>query len=260
MGDFMSNIKVVTYNIRNVMIGDGINGFIHREGMAVAKIKKELPDVVCIQEGMPEIISALKNALTEYTFIFNGRNADFGGEGLCVAFRNATIELCGLDCFWHSKTPYIPESKDKESGCPRICQRALLKHLESSKLFTFYNVHLDYLTPEIRLVQTEELFERIVEADERYNTPFFVLGDFNARPHEPTIDYFNNKAPLKMNDLTKDFEFTFHGYGNFEKKCKIDYIYYHTGDEYTYTAELWDDEIDGIYLSDHYPICVNIEF
>ena len=45
-----------------------------------------------------------------------------------------------------------------------------------------------------------------------------------------------------------------------QKKSKIDYIYYHTGDEYTYTAELWDDEIDGIYLSDHYPICVNIEF
>ena len=63
----ISSMKVVTYNIRNQWIGDGINGFIHREGMVVAKIKKELPDVVCIQEGMPEIISALKNGLPEYT-------------------------------------------------------------------------------------------------------------------------------------------------------------------------------------------------
>lgn len=50
------------------------------------------------------------------------------------------------------------------------------------------------------------------------------------------------------------------GYGNFEKAVKIDYIYYHTKDKYSYTAELWDDEIDGIYLSDHYPVCVNVKF
>ena len=25
-------------------------------------------------------------------------------------------------------------------------------------------------------------------------------------------------------------------------------------------AELWDDELDGIYLSDHYPVCVTVEF
>ncbi len=256
----MSKLKVVTYNIRNQWIGDGINGFIHREGMAVSKIKKELPDVICIQEGIPKIISALKNGLPEYTFIFNGRNADFGGEGLCVAFRNATMELCGLDCFWHSKTPYIPASKDKESCCPRICQRAMLKHLESAELFSFYNVHFDFITPEIRLVQAEELFERIVEADERYKTPFFVLGDFNANPQEATIDYFNNKAPLKMKDLTDEFDFTFHAYGDFEKTTKIDYIYYHSDSEYKYKSELWDDEIDGIYLSDHYPVCVELEF
>ena len=63
-----------------------------------------------------------------------------------------------------------------------------------------------------------------------------------------------------MTDLTDKFEFTFHGYGNFEKAVKIDYIYYHTKDKYSYTAELWDDEIDGIYLSDHYPVCVNVKF
>jgi endonuclease/exonuclease/phosphatase family metal-dependent hydrolase len=88
----------------------------------------------------------------------------------------------------------------------------MLKHLESKKLFTFYNVHFDYLTPEIRLVQAKELFERIVEADERYKTPFLVLGDFNAKPHEETINYFNNNAPLKMTDLTDKFDFTFAGH------------------------------------------------
>lgn len=253
------NLKVTTFNIRNQWIGDGINGFIHRQGMVADKIRREKPDVICFQECIPQIAESLKVCLPEYTFIFNGRCKGFTGEGLCIAFLNNTIELCGLECFWLSPTPYIPESKDEESICPRICQRAMLKQKNSENIYNIYNVHLD-LTPEIRLIQIKELFERIVDAQQKYEIPFFIMGDFNAEPTEETIRYIINNSNFAIKNLTHNIGYTFHGYNVPDVKLeKIDYIFFSADFEYNYSIEAWKDEIDGIYLSDHYPICATIE-
>ena len=61
-----------------------------------------------------------------------------------------------------------------------------------------------------------------------------------------------------LRDVTKNIPFTFHGYGTVQEK--IDYIYL-SGSlaAKVDTVEVWDDEKAGIYLSDHYPVCVTAE-
>ena len=56
------NIKIVTYNLRCIWKGDGINGFIHRAGMIFDKINAELPDIIAFQEAIPKHIEFLKTA------------------------------------------------------------------------------------------------------------------------------------------------------------------------------------------------------
>ena len=59
-------------------------------------------------------------------------------------------------------------------------------------------------------------------------------------------------------DVTENIPVTFHAYGN--KKLKIDYIYLSSSlADKLCSVEIWDDEQAGIYLSDHYPICAELE-
>ena len=58
--------------------------------------------------------------------------------------------------------------------------------------------------------------------------------------------------------MTKEVGGTYHDYGKVSEK--IDYIY--TTEEFTQrtvSVEKWTDSHAGIYLSDHYPICITIK-
>jgi endonuclease/exonuclease/phosphatase family metal-dependent hydrolase len=90
--------------------------------------------------------------------------------------------------------------------------------------------------------------------------PTLLLGDFNAEPGSESIRATDAHIAPRLYDLTRDIPVTFHGYGN-EPPCKIDYIYAtETLKNAVRSVCLWDDEMNGIYLSDHYPICAEFEF
>lgn len=59
-------------------------------------------------------------------------------------------------------------------------------------------------------------------------------------------------------DLTGGTDGTFHDYGR-QKAEKIDYIF---GDSVLICREvtIWDESWNGVYLSDHYPVCVRLKF
>ena len=87
-----------------------------------------------------------------------------------------------------------------------------------------------------------------------------LLGDFNAEPGAPELaPLFAPGAPLGLRDVTDGVEVTFHGfyYGS-EPPAKIDYIFA-TPELACRRLAVWRDEADGVYLSDHYPLCAALE-
>ena len=64
--------------------------------------------------------------------------------------------------------------------------------------------------------------------------------------------------PVKLTDLTHDSGPSFHGFGNALVCKKIDYIFSDVNVK-DYKLECWKDEHNGIYLFDHYPVCVTLE-
>ena len=262
------NLKIVSYNLRSVWNkGDGVNCFIHRAGMILDKIGQEQPDVICFQECIPTHADFLRKYLNGYTFICNQRNADYSGEGLALAIKTGVIELYGLDVFWLSDTPRVPGSRfEIQSKCPRICQCIMLRDIRSGKLFRIYNVHLDHVSDSARILGIRQLLDYAEERQKEAELPLFILGDFNAKPDSETIKYCDGFEALPIVDLTRDTGGTYHGYGNSPKEPerklpeKIDYIY--TDRETAgkpHIVELWTDELNGIYLSDHYPVALSIE-
>lgn len=253
-------MKIVTFNLRCVWEGDGVNSFVNRAAQVYMKIKAEQPDVIGFQEGVPRIIDLLREMLTGYTVIFNQRSADFGGEGLAIAVRNETVSLIGMDFFWLSDTPSVPGSRFAEQSlCPRITQCALCRRVSDGKLFRFYNVHLDHESDSARILGIKCIMQKIKEDIARYDFPFFLVGDFNAIPGSETVAFCDSYAEVPMVELSKEVGGTYHGFGRREP-VKIDYIYADsaTAASLDYTAERWEDSCQGVYLSDHYPVCVNI--
>lgn len=249
--------KIVTFNLRYLYDGDGVNSYIHRSGMIRNKINLEKADVIGFQEATPQIIDDLIENIPEYHVIYNGRDADLGGEGLAIALRKETVELMNFDSFWLSETPYVPGSRNEiQSACPRICQQVLVRLRRTNKTCWIFNNHLDHFQDDMsRILEIKQVMERVKECKERWKAPVFILGDLNSVPQSEVINYCNNYQDVKLTDLTVNSGPTFHGFGKAEIFKKIDYIFSDI-DSKDFKVECWKDECNGIYLSDHYPICV----
>ena len=254
-------MKIVTYNVRGAWNGDGVNSFIHRVGMMLDKIDKEMPDVICFQEVAERIAEFLDRHMPEYHLIYNGRYANRRGEGLATAVRRASVETLGQDCFWLSPTPNVPGSRfEEQSDCPRICQALTLRMKGVDEPFYVYNVHLDHIGAQARILGINQVLERICKDAQSARLPMFMLGDFNDLPGSEPIDFCDEYKAFPIVELTKDCDITFHNFGKKEPPYRIDYIYADTdtaGKEHR--VEMWTDVLNGIYLSDHYPVALEIE-
>ena len=252
------SFKIVTFNIRFRYDGDGVNSFIHRLAIIRNKIKAEKPDVIGFQEIISPMVQDLEECLPEYTFLYCGRDADYGGEGLALALRKDTVALADYDGFWLSETPYVPASRYRDSVCPRVGQQALVRVKKTNHRFWVFNAHLDHHPDDaIRTGQLKILLERMAVCKAQRNVPAFVMGDFNAMPGNETIDLCAHYA---IADLAADCGPTFHGFGKAPVRKKIDYIFSDVDTEKMPCAvACWEDACNGIYLSDHFPICVTLE-
>ncbi len=251
-------MKLVTFNIRCAWNNDGINSFRHRAGTILWRIREERPDIVAFQECTSQIMAFLRDSLPEYTVVFNQRNADLKGEGLATALRKEAVELLGLDAFWLSPTPFLPGSRyEEQSNCPRICQCLTLRC--EDKVFRVYNLHLDHVSDLARRLGMEAALRRVKEDRDKLPSPLFLLGDLNATPDSGVIAYAGDNPLLPLAELTAPVDYTFHAYGNQPAPYKIDYIFSDadTADQ-PHTVSTWTDEDDGIFLSDHYPVALDI--
>lgn len=255
-------LSLTTFNLRCAWNQDSINSFISRAGGIIEKIHEQAPQILCFQEGTDQNIDFLKRTLTDYHIIFNQRNADFGGEGLATAYRKDQFHLLALDSFWLSDTPHMPGSRFAEQSIyPRICQKLLFKRLSDGKLFRLYNVHLDHISEQAKILGIQCVLQHIEADAALLPLPFFILGDFNAEPDSETITFCKNYAPIPVKDLTAKIPVTFHNFGNMKDACKIDYIFADANiAALPYVTESWEDCVNGIYLSDHYPVRLEIAF
>lgn len=258
----MSKLKVVTFNIRCPWDEhDGINCQIHRMGAILDKLDTELPDAVCFQEVPVKTADFLTRHLPEYEVIWRGRDADLNGEGLAIALRRQTVEFMSADFFWLSPTPYVPGSRyEVQSNCPRICLSAMIRMKEDGKVIRLYDNHLDHRGEPARVLGMKQVVDAIAKAQSTMDFPVFVMGDMNDTPESECMTYARENAVYPLTDLTDGVDHTFHGFGTVPAPYRIDYIY---SDAETakkpHDVSVWKDEQDGIYLSDHYPICLTIK-
>lgn len=253
-------MKIVTWNIRCVWNdGDGINNFIHRAGFVYEKIMNERPEVIAFQEVTEPILACLKRLLCEYDFFGSFRSENYSGEGLFIAVRKDACALLSSDVFWLSPAPFSAGSRfENQSPCPRVCVSTKLRDKKTNEVFRVIDVHLDHVSDEARKEGLKCLFAFADDYTKKDGAPLVVLGDFNATPDSEAIRLCEKKS--EWTDVTKKISGTFHDFGRRKDPVKIDYIY--VTEELaarTENVSAWTDCVHGVYLSDHYPVCLTLK-
>lgn len=255
------DLKVVTFNIRCVWkgYGDGINSFVHRAGMVYEKILQEKADVIMFQEIREEHLELLKRMLPEYTFVGNFRDANYIEEGLYTAVLNERMQVLGFESYWLSPTPYVAGSRyENQSECPRVCINLKVRDMLSNKIFRVVNIHLDHISDEARIEGIQQVLKTTEERNQIDDMPTIIAGDFNAQPKSDTIRFCKNYDKFKFYEVTDKIAATFHNWG--KKAVKIDYIFATESIKNSVkSVYIWDDCDEGIYLSDHYPVCMEFD-
>lgn len=251
----------MTFNLRVDAEVDGINRFPRRKGRILEVIEKHKPHVIGFQEANDAMREWLSEALSGigYTVVGCGRNTDFRGESVPVAFLSDAFDLEMTDTKWLSPTPDVPGSTfgGDQSHCPRILTSAALKPREGRE-FLFLNTHLDHKGENARVLGSK--FVTSYLSDKRL--PFIVTGDMNALPDSPAINIFLSSAPngKKCIDATSGVGGTFHAFGrkSGDEKTKIDYVFTDMVCDASESFAVSEPPVDGIYVSDHDPVMAYI--
>ena len=251
-------MKFMSFNLRYDNEGDGINAFSNRISRVIETIKKEDPDVIGFQEVLGSMRKTIRENLKGYTTVGCGRDSDYHGEAMFIAFKTDAFELIEVNSVWLSETPSVPGSKYgyDHSGCPRMYTSILLKHDSMDKPFRFINTHLDHEGAKARVLEAEQLCRDL----DAYKEKFVLTGDFNATPETPEIKLITDKLSHKgCVDCSADLGPTFHDFGRRtpDKQIKIDYIFTDGICKNAYRVE--DIPVNGQYYSDHNAVVAEIE-
>ncbi len=253
--------RIVSFNLRcalewnaqedeNLAHGfDGENAWKYRKSIVVDYIKDVLPDVICFQEAQPKMVSYLEEKLgEEYGFCGTGRLAEskYFDEMCKIAYNKRAVTLVEDETFWLSPTPSVPGSKfeGQYSNIPRICTKAKFKSLTTGEEFFVYNAHLCLYEHIIH--QQYAMIEKDIA---KQGAVCFLCGDLNTTPNKIIGEY--NEG---LYDLTENVEYTFNHFG-LEKK-KIDYII--CNKKLNVAAYISKIIKNGVYISDHYPLTVDL--
>ena len=247
-------LKIMSFNLRVDNTGDGINSFTNRFHRVVEVLEQEKPDLVGFQEVTQGMRDRLRDQLPGYTVQGCGREKNYHGESMLIAYRTDAVELISLENIWLSPTPHVAGSTfgGDQSGCPRMFTSALVKHNDVPLPFYFINTHLDHVGKDARYLGATQLVQYISSHREY----FILTGDFNATPDAREIGLITKALEARgAVDCTAELGPTFHNFGRLpmEKRVKIDYIFTDGKCESAYVVE--DIPVEGQFYSDHNAVC-----
>tara|TARA_B100001758_G_scaffold237288_1_gene239232 strand:+ start:42 stop:875 length:834 start_codon:yes stop_codon:yes gene_type:complete len=255
--DSPNTLNIMTYNIRLDVEDDGLNQWDKRKKGLVYLIKEEDPDILGIQEGLPNQIEYLLEQLEEYSMIGEGRNGGNNGEYSAIYYKNKKLRLEKDETFWLSETPGKP-SIGWDAALNRIATFGVFATAKSNKKLVVYNSHFDHIGKVAREKSVNVILNHI-KGNNYLKNAIVVMGDFNAIPTAAPIKLLSENLDDSFNEFAIEKPFgTFNGFElNSKLTNRIDYIFTKNLDVYEY-KHIYKKLPNGLWPSDHLPIFVSI--
>jgi len=122
-------LNIMSFNLRYSTKKDKEDAWDHRKEGVVSLIMNYRPDVLGIQEGLPEMIDYLKKNLSLYKYW--GRSRSFLDEQCGIFYRKDMFLKVDGGHFWLSNTPEVSGSRSFGNNHVRMCSFVKLKYKRS---------------------------------------------------------------------------------------------------------------------------------
>ncbi len=261
-------LKLLSFNIRQGRADDGDNHWSLRKDLVGELIRRDLPDVLGVQEAYRFQLDEIRAGIPEYREAGSGRDGGDQGEYSAILFRKDRFKLIDSDTFWLSETPHEP-SAHWGNHYHRICTWVRLRDRRSGRYFYVYNTHMDHQSQPAR-EQGVRLIMRTIAARPTPD-PFILMGDLNAGEQNNVIRYLKGEpvldepSPIAMRDSWRVVHShdrdcgTISRFTGSREPYKIDYILVPPQAQ-VLAAEILREHHEGRYPSDHYPISARVRF
>ena len=251
-------LNVMTYNIRLDNASDKENAWPHRKTFLSSQVLFLEPDILGVQEALPNQVDDLKEALVDYKFIGVGREGDHKGEYSGIYYNSKKVEVEYEDTFWLSSTPE-KVSMGWDAACERVCTYGLFKIKESQQKIWVFNTHLDHIGQTARKEGMQLILDKIKTVNSG-NLPVLIMGDFNVEPDSEVVA----KIKTQLSDSREKAAIVFGPEGTFNAfkydepvTKRIDYIMISETINVEKYATL-SSAIDFKFPSDHFPVFVRL--
>ncbi|HIC30347.1 MAG TPA: endonuclease/exonuclease/phosphatase family protein [Flavobacteriaceae bacterium] len=252
----------MTYNIKLDYPKEGKNSWQNRKPFFINQIKFYEPDVLGVQEAMPNQMKDMDSLLVDYSFVGVGRDDGKNeGEFSAIFYKKKELKVLQSSTFWLSETPE-KVSMGWDAVCNRVCTYALFQHKKTKETFWVFNTHFDHVG-EVARQQSAALIIEKIKALNTKNYPVLLMGDFNLEPESNPIKTITSTLDDSKNiaKLTFGPKGTFNGF-NFDKtvKRRIDYIFVSKWAILVKKYAVLSDNWDLKYPSDHLPVFISFNF
>ena len=260
----MTELRIMTFNLRGSIFSDGKNIWENRAHLAVATISDSDPDLIGLQEAHPGNLETLEKDLGSYTQERGPRYDNKEPFAFpAILWKAERLEKLESGGFWISKTPEV-YSADWDTKFVRSACWVRFREIETGKAFLCLNTHLDVASEEARVEGSRLIVDKL--QDLAGGLPVVVLGDFNANFGTETYQTFINHGfkDVYLETGNEDGEdvYTIHRFTG-EKQSwerRIDWILTRDGEGKVEaeSCRIIRDASPPLYPSDHYPVEANI--
>ena len=242
-------MKVISFNIRHNTFLDVFPLWRKRYNKAVEFINKESPEVIGLQEITRKGKRYLEKHLDNYNVIGLSRHSIILTNEYNPLIIKKDYEIISNKTYSLSNDIYKLGIKDKHDRFPRICVIAHIK--DKNNKYLIINTHIDNSSGpnKKRLLN---IYKSIIEKEHEKDEYIILMGDYNMTLYNDDLKAFS-KDYL---DPFKDYK-----YGTFvdnPKLIPLDHIF--LDKRLSYKNDLiYKSNNDEYYISDHYPIGVEIK-
>jgi endonuclease/exonuclease/phosphatase family metal-dependent hydrolase len=244
-------LRIVTWNVQNGTDA-GANGWPRRKPSLKAALEKEAPQILCVQEALPDQLAFLDEVLPEHGRAGVGRDdGKNAGEHCSIYYDRRRFKLLDHGTFWLSETP------DRPGRCwgdhwNRVCTWVRLE--DSGRVFRVFCVHFP-LNGDARDRSVKLLLERIAAVPP--GEPVMLAGDFNcgpgSGPWQALLDAGLRHAESASGAAKASL--TWHLFG-IPARC-LDGIFVSKA-WLVQDHKLLKDRVDGTYPSDHFGLSSDV--
>jgi endonuclease/exonuclease/phosphatase family metal-dependent hydrolase len=255
-----SSIRVVTWNILRGQEDSPLwnrfdwSNWSGRADALQAAVHQAEPDILCVQEALPQQVAFLEQTLPTHRRVGVGRDdGRSAGEHCAIFFDRDRFEEIGGDTFW------LEEPTDQPPGgsvlkVKRICTWVRLRDRVSGQTLRVYNLH-SYLSEKARLPAARVILDHIAAGEPA--DAIIVAGDFNAAPDAASRRLFieaglANSAELAGSPADTP---TYHWYG-LRLRC-LDAILVSPGWQVR-EHRIIDVKPNGTFPSDHFGVLADL--